>query len=65
MEINADHALIKKMAGMAKDGKGASDEMNDAAFLLLDQARLVEGDPLPDPAEFARRLSAMMEKGIA
>ena len=65
MEINADHALIKKMAKMAKDGKGASDDMADAAFLLLDQARLVEGDPLPDPVEFARRLSAMMEKGMA
>ena len=65
MEINADHALIKKMAAMAKDGRGASDDINDAAFLLLDQARLVEGEALPDPAEFARRLSSMMEKGIA
>jgi molecular chaperone HtpG len=32
--------------------------------LLLDQARLVEGEALPDPSEFARRLSAMMERGI-
>jgi molecular chaperone HtpG len=65
LEINADHPLIGKMATMAKGGKGTGDEMNDAAFLLLDQARLVEGEALPDPAEFARRLSSMMERGIA
>ncbi|MBL6931376.1 MAG: molecular chaperone HtpG [Rhodospirillales bacterium] len=65
LEINADHPLIGKMAAMAKDGKGTGDEMKDAAFLLLDQARLVEGETLPDPSEFARRLSAMMERGIA
>ena len=64
LEINPDHALIGKLAAMAKDGKGASDEIKDAAFLLLDQARLVEGEALPDAAEFARRMSAMMERGL-
>ena len=65
LEINADHPLIGKLATMAKGGMGTGDEMTDAAFLLLDQARLVEGEALPDPAEFARRLSSMMERGIA
>ena len=64
LEINATHSLIAKMAGMAKGDKASSDEMKDAAFLLLDQARLVEGEALPDPSEFARRLSAMMERGM-
>jgi molecular chaperone HtpG len=64
LEVNAEHPLIAKMANMAKGDKASSDEMNDAAFLLLDQARLVEGEALPDPSEFARRLSAMMERGI-
>jgi molecular chaperone HtpG len=64
LEINADHALIAKLAAMAKDGKGSSDEIKDAAFLLLDQARLLEGETLPDPAQFARRLSSMMERGL-
>jgi molecular chaperone HtpG len=64
LEINADHALIVKLAGLAKGGKGSSDELNDAAFLLLDQARLLEGEALPDTAEFARRLSSMMERGL-
>ncbi len=40
LEINAEHSLITKMANMAKGDKASSDEMNDAAFLLLDQARL-------------------------
>ncbi|MBC8268079.1 MAG: molecular chaperone HtpG [Rhodospirillaceae bacterium] len=65
LEINADHALIVKLAGLAKDGKGSSDELKDAAFLLLDQARLLEGEALSDVAEFARRMSSMMERGLA
>jgi molecular chaperone HtpG len=63
LEINADHTLILKLAGLAKDG-GSSDELKDAAFLLLDQARLVEGETLSDVAEFARRLSSVMERGL-
>ncbi len=64
LEINAEHPLIAKMAKINKSEKTSSDEMKDAAFLLLDQARLVEGEALPDPAEFARRLSALMERGM-
>ena len=63
LEINASHALIKKLAKQAKDGKSGID-MQDAAFLLLDQARIIEGETIADPAAFARRLSAMMERGL-
>jgi molecular chaperone HtpG len=64
LEINAEHPLIAKMATIVKGDKESSTEMDDAAFLLLDQARLVEGEALPDPSEFARRLSTMMERGM-
>ena len=64
LEINAEHPLINKMAKVHKSEKTSSNEMKDAAFLLLDQARIVEGETLPDPAEFARRLSTLMERGI-
>jgi molecular chaperone HtpG len=64
LEINAEHPLIAKMATIIKGDKASSDKMDDAAFLLLDQARLVEGEALPDPSEFARRLSSMMERGL-
>lgn len=63
LEINADHGLITKLANLAKaDGV---DAVRDSAFLLLDQALIIEGEPLPDPAAFARRLSTAMQKGLA
>ena len=58
LEINPAHALIKGIDKLS----GA--DFDDAAFLLLDQARIVEGETVPDPAAFARRLSAVMEKGL-
>jgi molecular chaperone HtpG len=63
LEINPAHALIRKLAAQAaRDGAQAG--LDDAALLLLDQARIVEGEPVPDPVAFARRLSAAMEKGL-
>lgn len=64
LEINPDHALILRMAEMAKEG-GTGAEMADAAHLLLDQARIIQGEPLPDPTDFARRLSYFMQKSLA
>ena len=65
LEVNPTHPLIKRLNRLAK-GKGAKDgPLADAAHLLLDQARIVEGEPVPDAAAFSRRLAAMMEKGLA
>ena len=58
LEINAKHALIKRLMVLS----GAA--FDCAAALLLDQARIVEGEPVPDPVGFAKRLSAMMEKAL-
>ena len=64
LEINADHPMIQKLAAaVGKDG--ATETINEAAFLLLDQARLLEGEPLPDVAAFARRMTAMLSRGVA
>jgi molecular chaperone HtpG len=63
LEINPGHALIKALAQhVGKDGAGTLVE--DAAWLLLDQARIIEGEPLPDAAAFSRRLSGLVEKGL-
>jgi molecular chaperone HtpG len=63
LEINADHAVVKALA--AQVGKeGAGSVVEDAAWLLLDQARIIEGEALPDAAAFSRRLSALVEKGL-
>src|SRR5262249_17952762 len=63
LEINPRHPLI---AGLAKriGDKGAGEEVAEAAWLLLDQARIVDGEALPDPAAFARRLSEFMRRAI-
>ncbi len=64
LEVNAEHALIRKLAERAKED-GAAAELADIAHLLLDQARIVEGEPPPDPAAFSRRLAGIMQKGLA
>ena len=61
LEINPKHALIKSLAAGASSGKNPQ-ELEDAALLLLDQARIVEGEAVLDPLGFARRLSAVMQK---
>jgi len=58
LEVNPKHALIKRLETL--DGE----PLNDAALLLLDQARIVEGEAVPDPAAFARRLARVMEKAL-
>ena len=64
LELNPTHPLVKKLAEMTgKDG--ASAILEEAAHLLLDQARLLEGEPVADPRAFAKRLGAMMERGLA
>ena len=45
--------------------QGAADRLGDIARLLLDQARIAEGDKLPDPAAFVRRLNAALVKALA
>ena len=64
LEINPDHSLIKGLAKRAKDSDGKDKLIADAAYLLMDQARIVEGETVSDPQAFSRRLSAVMESGL-
>ena len=63
MEINGDHSLIRQLAGKAEKDPQAK-AVHDAAHLLLDQARIVEGEQVPDAAAFAERLALMMESAL-
>jgi molecular chaperone HtpG len=63
LEINADHPLIRALAESVQKN-GAKADLDDAAYLLLDQARILEGETIPDPTAFARRLAAAMAKGL-
>ena len=63
LELNPSHKIIVKLAERAKDGN--DDLLENAAHLLLDQARIVEGEAPADPPEFARRLANVLEKAFA
>ena len=64
LELNPNHPLVKKLVAVAEaDVKSA--DLDLAAHLLLDQAKIIDGDPVADPAAFASRLAKMMERGVA
>ena len=65
LELNPDHTIIKKLAERAKGGEADADDLlKDAAHLLLDQARIADGEVPSDPAAFARRLGSVMENAL-
>jgi molecular chaperone HtpG len=53
LEINPRHALIRRLAAEAQGGAA----LEDQAGLLLDLARVQDGDSPRDPAAFARRVA--------
>ena len=59
LEINPSNPLIKGLAAQAKKDKAS---VSDAAFLLLDQAYILEGERPVDPAAFAKRMSDVLVK---
>ena len=69
LEINPQHPLVMGLAkrvGEKSNGSGdKSEDLAEAAWLLLDQARIVGGEPLPDPAAFSKRLSEVMRRALA
>ncbi|MCQ9155559.1 molecular chaperone HtpG [Acidomonas methanolica] len=56
LEVNPRHALIRDLAGKLAAGQ----DISVYAQLLLDVARIQEGDALPDAAGFARRLTTLL-----
>jgi molecular chaperone HtpG len=59
LEINPDHEIVKKLLARSDDQLA-----QDAAWLLFDQALLMEGVPLQDPATFVRRLNHILTLSI-
>jgi hypothetical protein len=54
--------LIERLSAAVGES-GMSEQLSEFAWLLLDQARIVEGEQLPDPPAFARRLAILLERG--
>ena len=59
LEINPDHEIVKKLLARSDDAVA-----EDAAWLMFDQALLMEGVPLQDPAVFVQRLNRMLSLSI-
>ncbi|MBN1520711.1 MAG: molecular chaperone HtpG [Spirochaetales bacterium] len=57
LEINGDHPLVAGLASESDEGRIA-----DLAFVLLDQALLVEGAAVKDPADFVARLNRLIAR---
>ena len=54
LEVNAQHALVKKLE--------TSENFNDLAHILFDQALLAEGGLPEDPAAYVRRVNQLLAK---
>lgn len=63
LEINTAHALVKAAAASVEAGR--TEEVADLAALLLDQARILDGELPADPASFAERLNRYVERGLS
>ena len=59
LEINADHPLIAALAA-----KPDAAEIPDLARLLFDQAKILDGETLPDAAKFAQTLNRLVLRGL-
>jgi molecular chaperone HtpG len=59
LEINPDHEIVKKLLGVSDETLA-----QDAAWLLLDQALLMEGVALQDPSSFVQRLNRILSRSI-
>jgi molecular chaperone HtpG len=59
LEINPDHDIVRKL--LARSGDAITE---DAAWMLFDQALLMEGVPLQDPAAFVQRLNRVLSLSI-
>jgi molecular chaperone HtpG len=59
LEINPDHEIVKKLLGSGND-----DLVNDASWLLLEQALLLEGLPVENPGAFVQRLNRVLSRAV-
>lgn len=60
LEINPEHTLLGLMERLDEGAR-----FDDLASLLLDQALLVEGGELADPAAYVRRVNALLVESLS
>ena len=59
LEINPDHEIVKKLGATTDDAL-----VHDAAWLLLEQALLMEGVPVENPGLFVQRLNRVLSRAV-
>lgn len=57
LELNPDHPLLETLKKLVVKNP---DKMKDVAWILYDQACLMEGLPIENPVEFSKKLSDLM-----
>lgn len=63
LEINPYHPLIIKLSEMISDSQNQP-QVEEVSRLILDQAKIAEGEAVSDPSFFAEKMSAYLLKGI-
>jgi len=61
LEVNTGHPVVANLDQAFQSAKD-SDDVRSWIRTLYDQALIAEGSPLDDPADFARRLTALVQK---
>ena len=61
LEINPRHSLVVALAGLGDDDKAFKE---DAAQLLLDEARVLDGERVADARAFSERLARLIGRGL-
>ncbi|MFQ3620553.1 MAG: molecular chaperone HtpG [Spirochaetales bacterium] len=59
LEVNPNHEIVRKLVSLEDPLL-----IDDISFLLLDQALLVEGAEVKEPAEFVKRLNRLLVKAV-
>ncbi|MEM7619165.1 MAG: molecular chaperone HtpG [Pseudomonadota bacterium] len=59
LEININHDLLQKLRAH-EDQQSALSDFEDLSWLLLDQAKILEGELPRDPAKFSERLNRLL-----
>ena len=63
LDINPRHPLIKKLAAKVAAGD-TGDTNKDLVKVLYDQAKIIEGEPINDPAGFSQKVTAFMMRAV-
>ncbi len=67
LEINAGHPLVKALEARSRPADGEADGpgFEDLAWLLLDEARILDGLVPADPVKFSERLNRLVLAGLS